>query len=65
MTYKDDLVACIANDVEKTINLKLKEESEDAYRAMIEYILRLVNAGFPRDCQHQLETAPLIARSSV
>ena len=49
MTYKDDLVTCTANDVEKTINLKLKEESEGAYRAMIEYILRLINAGFPRN----------------
>ncbi|MDR2525075.1 MAG: DUF6138 family protein [Oscillospiraceae bacterium] len=47
MLYKDKLVSCTANDITKVIDLKLKEESEDAYRAMILYITRLIQANFP------------------
>jgi hypothetical protein len=48
MQYQDDLVTCSASDVTKVIAFNLKEETEAAYRAMLEYILRLIGAGFPR-----------------
>ncbi|MDR2188325.1 MAG: DUF6138 family protein [Azonexus sp.] len=47
--YKDDLVTCNANDVTKIIDFKLKEESVDAYHAMLDYIIRLIKSGFPFD----------------
>lgn len=45
--YKDKYVTCLGNDIDKVIDLKIKEESEEAYRAMIEFIIRLIKAGFP------------------
>ncbi|MDR0779119.1 MAG: DUF6138 family protein [Pseudomonadales bacterium] len=54
--YSDDRVACNANDVTKVIDLRLKEESEAAYRAMLEYLIRLVGAGFPRDYSIQFNS---------
>jgi hypothetical protein len=47
MQYKDKLVTCAANDIDKVIDLKLKEECEEAYRAMVAFIIRLRKAGFP------------------
>ncbi|MDR2209206.1 MAG: DUF6138 family protein [Azoarcus sp.] len=54
--YKDNLVSCNANDVTKIIDLKLKEESEGAYNVMLDYIIRLMNADFPRDYSIKLNS---------
>lgn len=47
--YKDKFVTCIANDIDKVIDLKIKEENEEAYRAMLKFILKLMEAGFPSE----------------
>lgn len=47
--YKDKYVTCLGNDIDKIIDLKIKEECEEAYRAMIEFIIRLIKAGFPNE----------------
>lgn len=49
MQYKDKLVNCSANDINKIIDIKIKEESEEAYRKIVEYIIRLMEAGFPNE----------------
>ncbi|WP_176891497.1 DUF6138 family protein [Fusobacterium varium] len=47
--YKDKYVTCLGNDIDKVIDLKIKEECEEAYKAMIEFIIRLIKAGFPNE----------------
>ena len=47
--YKDKYVTCLGNDIDKIIDLKIKEECEEAYKAMIEFIIRLIKAGFPNE----------------
>jgi len=47
--YKDKLVSCIANDIEKVVDIKIKEESAAVYRAVVEYLTRLLKNGFPGD----------------
>ncbi len=46
--YKDDTVSCKANDVFATIKISLKEETEEAYRKVLDYLCRLLGTGFPR-----------------
>jgi len=47
--YKDELINCLANDIEKVVNIKIKEESAAVYRAVVEYLTRLLENGFPGD----------------
>ena len=47
--YKDKYVTCFGNDIDKIIDLKIKEECEEAYKTMIEFIIRLIKAGFPNE----------------
>jgi len=47
--YKDKYVTCLGNDIDKVIDLKIKEECEEAYKAMIEFIIHLIKAGFPNE----------------
>lgn len=47
--YKDKFVTCVANDIDKVIDLKIKEENEEAYRSMLNFIIRLMDAGFPSE----------------
>ena len=47
--YKDKLVSCLANDIEKVVDIKIKEESAAVYRAVVEYLTRLLKNGFPGD----------------
>ncbi len=45
--YKDKLVTCTANDIDKVVDIKLKEESAEAYIAAVTFITRLLQNGFP------------------
>lgn len=46
--YKDQQVSCIANDVFTTIKIKIKEENEENYRTIFEYLCNLLKSGFPK-----------------
>ena len=47
--YKDKLVTCTANDIDKTVDFKIKEESEEAYRAMVQFLIALMQQKFPEE----------------
>ncbi|MBB5639021.1 hypothetical protein HDE68_004959 [Pedobacter cryoconitis] len=46
--YKDQNISCIANDVFATIKIKVKEENEESYRAILEFICKLLESDFPK-----------------
>ncbi|MDR3158836.1 MAG: DUF6138 family protein [Zoogloeaceae bacterium] len=46
---QDHLVTCAANDILNVVDLKTKEESEAAYRTMLDYLIRLIQAEFPKE----------------
>lgn len=46
--YKDDEVVCKANDAFATIKITLKAESESAYAKVLEFLCKLLEAGFPK-----------------
>lgn len=48
LEYKDTEITCKANDVFATIRITLKEESEDNYRKVLDYLCRLLESEFPR-----------------
>lgn len=45
--YKDNIVSCDANDVFATIKITLKEEKEEAYLLVLNFLCRLLEFGFP------------------
>lgn len=45
--YKDSIVSCDANDVFATIKITLKEEKEEAYLLVLNFLCRLLAFGFP------------------
>lgn len=47
--FKNKYVNCLGNDIDKVIDLKIKEECEEAYKSMIEFIIKLIKAGFPNE----------------
>lgn len=46
--YKDQQVSCVANDVFATIKIKIKEENEESYRTIFEYLCNLLKSDFPK-----------------
>lgn len=44
--WKSDLATCMCNDIFKTVTLKLKEENEETYKYMLEYMLHIMECGF-------------------
>lgn len=47
--YKNKQVTCIANDIDKVVDFKIKEESEEAYKAMLEFLVKLMQEDFPNE----------------
>lgn len=47
--FKNKYVTCLGNDIDKVIDLKIKEECEEAYKSMVEFIIKLIKAGFPNE----------------
>ncbi|ERJ60413.1 DUF6138 family protein [Sphingobacterium paucimobilis] len=45
--YKTDLVMCDANDVFATVKIKVKEDSEEAYSQVLDFLCNLLSYGFP------------------
>lgn len=45
--YKNDIVTCTANDVFATIKISVKEESEEAYRQVLDFLYQLLSFSFP------------------
>lgn len=45
---KDDILSCKANDAFATIRIALKEESEQHYQKLLEYLCILLESDFPR-----------------
>lgn len=45
--YKDKLINCAANDIDKIVDIKIKEESAEAYVTAVRYLTRLLQNGFP------------------
>ena len=56
MVCKNELIDCKANDFTKRITIKLKKESEDSYKAALEYIVRLIRKGFTKDYEIQFKS---------
>jgi len=48
MEYADSNVTCIANDVSKTVDFKIKNETPEAYLAMITFLTELMKQKFPK-----------------
>lgn len=48
LNYKDNVLSCVANDVFATIKITLKEESEESYKTILNFICRLLELDFPR-----------------
>ena len=47
LEYKDNEISCKANDAFATIRITLKEESENNYRKVLDYLCRLLESEFP------------------
>ena len=47
--FKDKTIECVANDVTKVINLKIKEETGEVYQTLMSFILNAIKNGFPYD----------------
>lgn len=45
--YKSDIVSCHANDVFATVKISVKEESEEAYQQVLNFLCELLSFGFP------------------
>ena len=42
--FKNKYVTCLGNDIDKVIDLKIKEECEEAYKSMVEFIIKLIKS---------------------
>lgn len=54
--YKDSELEADANDVFATISLKIKQETAEAYRKALDFIIALLKAGFPHSYQIKLSS---------
>ena len=51
--YKDEDLECRANDVLVTINIKIDNEVATSYKKVLDFIINLLNKGFP--CCYTIE----------
>lgn len=49
--YKDEDLECKANDVFATISISIKNENSTAYSKALDFVIRLLNANFPKSYQ--------------
>ena len=54
--YKDSELEADANDVFATISLKIKQETAEAYRKALDFIIALLKPGFPHSYQIKLSS---------
>lgn len=47
--YKDKQIECIANDVNNTVEFKLKEESAEVYEKAVRFLTELLKQNFPEE----------------
>ena len=54
--YKDKTLECIANDVTKTVEIKLKDESSEIYDVAVKFLTELLKQGFPTEYEIKCNT---------
>ena len=54
--FKDSDLECKANDVFSTISLSLKTETAQTYQKALDFIIKLLNNGFPKSYQIKLSS---------
>lgn len=57
IVLQHELVQCKANDVFATIQIKIKEESEESYQQALQFITSLIEKGFPKSYQIKLTSS--------
>ncbi|SDC91866.1 hypothetical protein SAMN02799630_01720 [Paenibacillus sp. UNCCL117] len=57
VSFHSEKVICQAHDVFSTITIKIVQESPASYAKALDFILRLLNGGFPRSFQIKLRSA--------
>ena len=54
--YKDKTLECIANDVAKSVEIKLKEENSGIYDSALKFLTELLKQGFSKEYQIKCNT---------
>lgn len=54
--WKNELAECSCNDVFETVTFKIKDENEETYQYLLEYLLNLMDTEFPKQYQIKLNS---------